>query len=134
MKRVLIFLALMAASSAAFAQTAESPTSPVNFEKSGNDFLRICDSSSEQVASVSGACRGYVQGVVEGAAVIGDHFVQKANPAAHFICLGSEVTVGQEYRVVVKFIKDHPEKSDKATPYLIVEAMVGAFPCKAGAK
>jgi hypothetical protein len=132
-KPILMFL-LIAASSAAFAQTAGSPTSLINFAESGNDFLRICDSPSEQIGSVSGACTGYVQGVVEGAAVIGDHFVQKANPAAHFICLGSEVTIGQEYRVVVKFIKDHPEKSDKATPYLIVEAMVGAFPCKADAK
>jgi hypothetical protein len=46
-------------------------------------------------------------------------------------CPGPNVTSGQTYRIVVKFINDHPEKSDHEARILIVNAAASAFPCHA---
>ena len=91
----------------------------VNFAHSGNDFLRICD-APQKIAYLDGACTGYVQGVVEGADIL------VKQPA---FCPGPDVTLGQRFRIIVKFLKEHPEKTDKQTRYLVVEAMTAAFPC-----
>jgi hypothetical protein len=111
-----IFLILC---SLAVCTLASAQNLDVNFAHSGNDFLRICD-STQPVAYIDGACMGYVQGVVEGA----DILVKQP-----LFCPGPDVTLGQRYRIIVKFLKEHPEKTDQQTRYLVVEAMKVAFPC-----
>jgi hypothetical protein len=98
---------------------AVAQNSSVNFADSGNAFLRVCD-ASQPPAFIDGACRGYVQGVIEGADIAAKQPV---------FCPGPDVTLGQRYRIVVKFLRDHPEKTDRQTRYLVVDAMTAAFPC-----
>jgi hypothetical protein len=44
-------------------------------------------------------------------------------------CPSSDVENGQKYRIVVKYIKEHPERADLQTRVLIVDALSAAFPC-----
>jgi hypothetical protein len=108
---------LLGAAFATAQQTAPS-TDDLNFTHSGNDFLRVCEPPSKPLDIIRGACQGYVIGVLEGA-VLG--------PQSY--CPGPNVTSGQTYRIVVKFINDHPEESDHEARILIVDAAVSAFPC-----
>jgi hypothetical protein len=41
------------------------------------------------------------------------------------------VTADQLYRIVVKYMRDHPQETHKFTAMLIFEASAGAFPCPA---
>lgn len=61
-----------------------------------------------------GYCRGIVQGVVD------------ASPQ---VCQGENVTLGQDFRVVFKYLQDHPEELDKRNTTLIQKALAKAFPC-----
>lgn len=101
-----------------------------NFTASANDFLRLCEAKENQATVMTGACTGYVQGVIDGfdAAFI---FGQTARhePPKGFFCTPPESTMGQKYRVVVKFMKDHPEKDHLPVNGIVVEAIVKAFPC-----
>jgi Rap1a immunity proteins len=45
-------------------------------------------------------------------------------------CLPDEVTTGQTVRILIKFIKDHPEKAHSQTRVLVIESLTDAFPCK----
>jgi hypothetical protein len=103
----------------------------------GNEFVRTCEPIF--VASSSGAvrdhsdyydsafCLAYVIGVNDGAHL----FLDIAPPAAKY-CMPSGVTRGQEVRVLIKYIKDHPEKAHLSTDFLEVLAFHDAFPCAAG--
>jgi hypothetical protein len=104
----------------AFAAAQQTATDNLDFTHSGNDFLRVCESPSKPPDLIRGACQGYVMGVLEGA-ILG--------PQSY--CPGPNVTSGQTYRIVVKFINDHPEKSDHEARILIVNAAASAFPCPA---
>jgi hypothetical protein len=47
------------------------------------------------------------------------------------ICDQEHVTAEQLYRIVVKYMRDHPEEAHKFTSVLIFKASAGAFPCPA---
>ena len=44
-------------------------------------------------------------------------------------CPSTSVTGEQLTDVVIKWLDDHPEKRDRAAPYLIDAALNEAFPC-----
>ncbi len=46
------------------------------------------------------------------------------------VCVPDEVTVGQITKVVVKYLKDHPEKLHLGAGLLTMTALKDAFPCK----
>jgi hypothetical protein len=41
-----------------------------------------------------------------------------------------EVTLIQFFRIIKKFIDEHPERAHQHTRHLVAEALAGAFPCK----
>src|SRR5437879_4922143 len=96
---------------------------------SGNVFLSVCgespDSSSKAPPFQRGACYGYVLGVDDGVRMTYD-IQDQTQP----YCLPDEVTTGQTVRILIKFIKDHPEKAHSQTRVLVVESLMDAFPCK----
>jgi hypothetical protein len=101
-----------------------------DFTASGNDFLRVCKINEGNATVTNGACLGYVNGVLDGvdlAAGLGA--VARKETPKKALCLPSESTMGQKYRVVLKFINDHPEKAHLPTNLLILEATAEAFPC-----
>jgi hypothetical protein len=103
----------------------------------GNEFLAGCgdmpDSSPTSPTAPPefdwGRCQGYVIGIDDGVQLAYD-IVGQPQP----YCVPSEVTTGQLIRVLIKFIKDHPEKAHSKTKVLEVEAFINAFPCKQPSK
>ena len=92
---------------------------------SGNGLLVSCQTSIRQMDNPGmtlsfseGLYDGYCTGIVTG--------VTAASP---LVCPGKGATVGQEIRVVVKFLQDHPEKLNLRNTDLIEQALSEAFPC-----
>jgi len=48
------------------------------------------------------------------------------------ICPAAGVTIGQELRVVVKFLEDHPASLNQDESSLLLKALSRAFPCPKG--
>ena len=122
MTRHYLIALILLGSLVAFAQTASSPQSDElsSIPKSGNGFLRECGGDAVPDA-VFGFCHGYMFGVWEMFAL---------NQAGkHHLCIPVGVTYGQEYNIVVKFIRDNPKFAQAATANLIPMAIMDAFPC-----
>ncbi len=104
----------------AAAQPASAPE-PENFATSGNAFLRVCEPASR---AGHFACTVYVIGVGDGAEMLSEERLHEP-----LYCPSPDVENGQKYRIVVKYIKEHPERVDSQTRVLIVDALTAAFPC-----
>lgn len=50
--------------------------------------------------------------------------------ASALVCLPDGVTIGQQVRVVVKYLNDHPEQLQHDERNLIDVALASSFPCK----
>jgi hypothetical protein len=101
-----------------------------NFTTSGNDFLRLCEIKEEHATVMDGACMGYVAGVIDGfdgAFILGQ--TSRHEPPKGVFCMPAESTLGQKYRVAVKFMKDYPEKDHLPASALVFESIIDAFPC-----
>jgi Rap1a immunity proteins len=65
----------------------------------------------------SGACYGFIKAVKQ-LGEIGGQF-----------CPSDTITYGQEQKIVLKYLNDHPEKLHLPSTFLVREAFRGAFPC-----
>lgn len=112
---------------------AETQAQSQDVEYSGNAFLSLCGNVPDPLPKDSpfqqGQCLGYVNGVDEGVRLAYD-IQHETQP----YCLPDEVTKGQTMRILIKFIKDHPEKAHFQTRVLLVESFMEAFPCKTKSK
>jgi hypothetical protein len=101
-----------------------SPTAPAALKlyRDGNGFLEECEDGSE--AFFQAACAGYVSGVADG--MIAGAAMQ--NKSTSF-CRRPGVSWGQQRRVVLAYIKAHPDNSDMPTALLVDLALTKAFPC-----
>jgi hypothetical protein len=101
-----------------------------DFAASGNGFLRVCAPKGEQPSSMEGVCVGYANGVVDGYD-FAMAFVQAQHhePVTGGFCPPDNITKGQQYRIAVKFMQDHPEKTHSGAASMVAQAMVAAFPC-----
>ncbi len=61
---------------------------------------------------------GYCTGLVYG--------ISKASP---YVCPDDEVTTGQETRVVLRYLQEHPEELHLDNAVLVERALAKAFPC-----
>jgi hypothetical protein len=106
---------------------------------SGNDFLSECsaleranDSNLTHLDMAKNVqCLSYVQGSIDGAfyenARIGMTGKAKAPPLPY--CLPEDVSGIQLARVVLKYVRNNPEKAHMATVVLVFMALEDAFPC-----
>ena len=62
---------------------------------------------------------GFCLGLVEGVAYVSPE-----------VCTSKDVTHGQEVRVVLKYLNDHPEKLTLRRERLVEAALAQAFPCE----
>jgi hypothetical protein len=92
--------------------------SDVDIRLSGNNFLARCESKNDDSWN-HGYCAGYVMGL------------SQLMESQGSICPRVHVTQAQFRRIAVKYMQDHPEKTDKLTVDLMLEAWVAAFPCPA---
>ena len=150
----LMFAALLLPSVVAPANAPQE--SNFQFPKDGNGLLDYCgvvvnelDSPPTHIDAVRelkfGWCVGYLQATEERilnwrmAAAIQIIAAQNAGkPApAHMwadedyvgTCIPDEAPVAQLARVVVKWLREHPEKLHELKSFVVVEALKNAFPC-----
>jgi hypothetical protein len=76
------------------------------------------------------ACVAYVEGVAQGDAEEVTYVIATTSkvPPGRF-CLPEASENGQLVRIVLKYIRKHPEEATYATAFLVASALRGAFPC-----
>ena len=105
--------------------------------ESGNAFLRMCSVIDKDDAGKTGrekmqevACVGYINGVGDGVeASITFAQVQNSSVRKPY-CLPSDAENGQLVRIVLKYVKGHPELAHMPTAGLVMLALQEAFPCR----
>jgi hypothetical protein len=102
---------------------------PVAAGFGGNDFLKFC----ERNKAGSNACTFYIVGWRDAfyAATIFRYGTKKIeqNPKMG-ICIPDGVQREQMKKVLLKYLRDHPEKLHETTGLLVLKAMHEAFPCR----
>jgi Rap1a immunity proteins len=115
-----------------------------NIADSGNRYVEICSSIEKPTAQWNemdflnaGVCQGYMMGFRDGIAV-STAVVQHDNPSTASlkgsvedfgICIPDEVELGQMIRVVLKYIREHPEEAHLPSSNLVFMAELEAFHC-----
>jgi hypothetical protein len=61
---------------------------------------------------------GYLDGIADAAVGLG------------YTCYPTEVTQAQLREVVMKYLRDHPERLNDPAPLLVLNGLLEAFPCK----
>jgi hypothetical protein len=92
---------------------------------SGNWLLVSCQvsvRSMDDTASRGNTLDSYREGFCNG-------LVEGVSDASSKVCRKEEVTNGQELRVVLKYLQDHPEELHLRNSALVEKALVKAFPC-----
>ena len=85
----------------------------------------VSPDSANQIDDVH--CLGFIEGVLEGL-VVGEH----ENPTATkkpYVCIPDGASLGQNVRVVVKWMKEHPKDLHRRAALLIYVALLEAYPC-----
>lgn len=123
-------------------QTTKAPEADVS--SSGNRYLEICASEekpterwNEMDFLHAGLCEGFMLGVRDGmgftiAALKHDNSslsYLKGSIEDLGVCEPDTVELGQIVRVVLKYIRDHPEQAHRPSAELVVMAELNAFPC-----
>jgi Rap1a immunity proteins len=116
--KILLALLVLSASAAPFAaQDVDTQSGNFMFES-----CRIALHSRENREYNEDKIEAWRDGVCEGT-INGIAF------SSPYLCPAKEVTKGQELRVVVKYLGDHPEKLHLSGLQLIHDALQQAFPC-----
>lgn len=91
----------------------------------GNDLLADCEKGEDQSLPnrhhYYAYCSGYITGVVDGLSYLD---FQKR------FCLSKGVTHGQATKVVIKYLKENPQRLHEGYASIILSALKEAFPCK----
>lgn len=116
---------------------------PLDISASGTNFLEICSAieippDQMNVADVANMdrCQGFMQGLEDGVAVA-TAVIQGSNPHLNLkgsiadlgICVPDQVNLLQGIRVVLKYIREHPEQAHLQSATLVFTADLQAFPC-----
>ena len=102
----------------------------------GNTLMSLCQNADRtaqtqepsEPASVL-QCQAYIEGVFTGYSMVSKALNLK-QVGIENVCVPDEVTLGQITKVVVKYLKDHPEKLHLGAGQLTMTAIKDAFPCK----
>jgi hypothetical protein len=121
--RISIILAIVVVVPLSVVHRLNSQAKPINTSLSditGNTLLEYC--SGDDIGGRN-VCIGYIEGVRD------EHTVSSAAENLKFV-IPSEVSGEQMKDVVIKFLKEHPERRHKHGAVLVVDALAGAFPAK----
>lgn len=102
-----------------------------------NKLIGICDGEFETADAL---CKMYVWGTIEGlqfgadAAAYNSGFTQDSAMRAQAqvllgVCDPETVTRGQQFEVVMKYIRNNPQSWHRPSVILIHRALMDAFPC-----
>ena len=90
----------------------------------GHDLLRLCTSDAR--SRELNFCFGYIEGIRDGLVWLAA--AEKSKPS---VAISGKMTREQLTDVVVKYLKEHPERRDRAAGILVLIALKQAFPPKA---
>jgi hypothetical protein len=103
---------------------------------SANDFVRVCSVVEKGAKTLEDirngvACVAFVGGLEEGA-LTGVAYVKRMTfeKISYPFCLPVKLTKTQTLSIVLKYIRNHPERAQEFTAFLFVDALHEAFPCK----
>jgi hypothetical protein len=105
------------------------------FWESGNDFLRYCSSVEKDdvidlIEVTRGMhCMGYIQGLSAGIDEEIAFATEKGHAAPIPFCIRDGVEVKQSVVIVLKYIRNQPEKAQIRASTLAMAALQKAFPC-----
>jgi len=109
---------------AVFVLSASSKIAIGETKLDGNELLPACqatvDNMNDRTKSIDPFDAGYCMGLVHGVSFLGE---------AHGTSCDVGVSLGQEVRVVVKYLNDHPAELDEDGAILVAEALHRAWPC-----
>jgi len=123
--------------------SASAQTLAKDVSASGNEYLAICSSLEIPADKVNATdlaaiyrCQGFMEGLRDGVGVA-TSIVQHSNPTLNLkgsmsdlgICFPDGVVLLQDIRVVLKYIREHPEQTHLPSAVLVVAANLQAFPC-----
>ncbi|NNB49528.1 Rap1a/Tai family immunity protein [Pseudomonas fragi] len=98
------------------------------------ETLLIFDGGTSKHPADAARCLGTINGTVDGLDIANSFYsdqVKKDLPPV--ICWPDEaVTKDQSVRIIVKYLREHPEKLHMGNSLLITLALVSAFPCGKG--
>ena len=91
----------------------------------GNKLLEVCEDGEDQSLSThfqnNAYCAGYITGITDGL-----RYLDFENR----FCLPKGVTHGQTQKVVVKYLRENPQRLHEHYVPIILSALKEAFPCK----
>jgi hypothetical protein len=89
----------------------------------GNKLIKTCEKYNVEITNVdfqmTAYCTGYITGVVDGMNYIENRF-----------CVPRKVIYGQIIKVVIKYLKNNPQRLHQDYAPLIYSAVSESFPCK----
>jgi hypothetical protein len=109
--------------------------------ETGNGFERLCSvvekigtsnfQPSDNDLAMLGHCTGYVKGIKDGVSLAMGAASVTAPGSLQIMsfCTPDGATHGQLVKVVLKYIRDNPDKEHLLTALLITEAFHKSFPC-----
>ena len=112
-----LFLLLFFLPALAVAQSG----SGAELRNTGNDYLRVCESTPTSRPAV---CNVWLTGVVDG--------LQAYNTNMKVLPLfnAPDITVGQVATLLAKYINDHPANAKLPTAAVVLAALIDAYPPK----
>lgn len=96
------------------------------------DALTVVDGGAGKSAFAGGVCLGKIEGTLDGLEMARGYYSSAVGKTlSPLICWPKEpVSKEQQLRIVVKYLKDHPETLHDPEASSITLAMAFAFPCK----
>jgi hypothetical protein len=99
---------------------------------SGANFAALCDGNEDfeqrnrgdQHSTQSLFCGGWVRGASQAVRS------QLITATSHDVCLPQTVTVGQQTRILLRYIRRHQQEKELAANELLTRAMREAYPCR----
>jgi hypothetical protein len=100
---------------------------------SGNEFLELCKNTENQSddkiihSFIASVCFGWVQGFMAGVYVSDD--ARHTPKEQRMLCVPDKATTIQAFRIVKKYIEEHPESAHMKTRVLAAVSLMKTFPC-----
>jgi len=121
---------------------AQTPAKDIS--ASGNRYLEVCSSTEKPQTQLNemdflnlGLCHGFMLGFNDGVGTAISILQLNDSSLSYLknsmedikICYPEGVENGQLIRLVLKYIRDHPEQAHEPAAVLVVKAELNAFPC-----
>ena len=87
-----------------------------------NEAIKLFDSTGNADVFTAGTCLGYLRAT-------NDMYEIMAKDSKRTICIPPEISGKQLTRIVVKYLREHPERLQDIASLLVFEAFKESFPC-----